>query len=445
MRTGDVPKETRFFEKNRVSGPAPSPTLALIPDSERSVSDYFAVAARGIEPVTAAELETLGATNLRVVPGGVHFEGDLATLYRANLWLRTATRVLAPLREFAAITQEMLYSQTRRVRWEDYLNPQKTLAVHATIEGSSRKGDDERSEKRPTRSRSGRERERSGPPKKGIHHSQFAALKIKDAIVDRLRREQGARPNVDRENPDILVNAHFAGGRCTLSLDSSGRSLHERGYRTQNTEAPLKETLAAAIIGLTGWDGSVPLYDPLCGSGTLVIEAALKSLRIAPGLFRETFPFQRWPDYDAALWAKLIEEARQQERDVDHPFVFGSDADPAAIRAAETNASRAGVADAVKFVVGKAEEATPPLAGPGVIVTNPPYGTRLGEEAEVRALYQRLGEHWPRAYPGWKAFVLAGNLGLARDFNLPAADKIKLMNGPLHCRLLRFDLPSQSH
>jgi putative N6-adenine-specific DNA methylase len=399
------------------------------------MQEYFAVAALGIEPATAAELARLGAGNVRPVPGGVHFEADLATLYRACLWLRTPSRILRPLREFAAISADMLYSQTRRVRWEDYLNPTRTLAVQATIEGSAAR----RQRGKPVvpgKTRPGRGDERAPP--RGIHHSMFAALKIKDAIVDRLRREQGARPNVDRENPDVLVHAHFSGGRCALSLDAVGSSLHERGYRTQSAAAPLKENLAAAILELIGWDGQVPLYDPMCGSGTLVIEAALKALRIAPGLAREKFACHRWPDFDGALWQKSLDEARRQKLSQAPCLIVGTDSDPAAIRGAETHARRAGVDQAVRFRVQAIESAESPAMEPGVIVTNPPYGERLGEESELIGLYQKLGEVLSRRFPGWTAWILAGNLSLARHIGLSATEKIKLFNGPIPCRLLKF-------
>lgn len=400
------------------------------------MQEYFAVAAQGIEPATAAELARLGAGNIRPAPGGVHFEADLATLYRACLWLRTPSRILRPLREFAAISAEMLYSQTRRVRWEDYLNPARTLAVQATIEGSAARR--QRGKPGPPgKTRPVRGDARSAPPG-GIHHSMFAALKIKDAIVDRLRREQGARPNVDRENPDVLFHAHFSGGRCSLSLDAVGSSLHERGYRTQSAAAPLKENLAAAILELIGWDGQVPLYDPMCGSGTLVIEAALKALRIAPGLARENFACHRWPDFDGALWQKSLAEARRQKLSQAPCPIVGTDADPAAIRGAETHARRAGVDQAIRFNVRAFEDAEPPAREPGVIVTNPPYGERLGEESELAGLYQKLGELLPVRFPGWTAWILAGNLSLARHIGLAAAEKIKLFNGPIPCRLLKF-------
>jgi putative N6-adenine-specific DNA methylase len=399
--------------------------------------EYFAVTARGVEPAAASELARLGAGNIRPVVGGVHFEGSLATLYSACLWLRTASRILRPLRDFAAQTAEMLYSQTRRVRWEDYLDPSKTLAVQATIEGAAARREHAKPQAAGRQDRR-RQGDRAAPPQQGIHHSMFAALKIKDAIVDRLRREQGARPNVDRDNPDLLVHAHFAEGRCSLSLDAVGSSLHERGYRTESAAAPLKETLAAAIIELIGWEGATPLYDPMCGSGTLVIEAVLKAMRIAPGLARERFACQRWPDYDGVVWQQVFDEARRQKLANPPCEIVGSDADAKAIRAAEVHARQAGVNRAVRFIVQPLEQAQPPFAGPGVIVTNPPYGERLGDEAELTALYRRLGELLTERFGGWNAWVLAGNLTLARHIGLVATEKIKLFNGPIPCRLLKF-------
>lgn len=400
---------------------------------------YFAVSARGIEPVTAAELTQLGAREVRPVFGGVHFEGDIQLLYRASLWLRTASRILRPLRDFAAQTQEMLYSQTRRVRWEDYLDPAKTLAVQATIEGGARRAEHAAASSPARQERSRGRRFDRRPERTGINNTMFAAQKIKDAIVDRLRREQGARPNVDKENPDILVHAHFAGGRCTLSLDATGSSLHERGYRLQATAAPLKETLAAAIIDLTGWDGRAPLFDPMCGSGTLVIEAAMKALRIAPGLARQSFGFQRWPEFDGKAWQRVVDETKKQKLPAPPAAIFAADADPAAVAAAEENARRAGVADAIRFEVRRFEESTPPTEQPGIIVTNPPYGARLGEEPELAKLYEQIGETLKARFRGWQAFIMAGNLSLARHIGLTATEKTKLNNGPLDCRLLKFE------
>ncbi len=400
---------------------------------------YFAVSARGLEPVTAAELVKLGAQEVHPVFGGVHFEGDMRLLYRASLWLRTASRILRPLREFAAQNAEMLYSQTRRVRWEDYLDPSKTLAVNATIEGAANRA--EHAKANPS--------ERRGPPRgkssarkpapEGINHSMFAALKIKDAIVDRLRREQGVRPNVDKENPDILVHAHFAGGRCTLSLDATGSSLHERGYRIKTTTAPLKETLAAAIVDLTGWNSAVPFFDPMCGSGTLVIEAAMKAMHIAPGLARTSFGFQRWPQFDGKAWQEVVDEARKEKLTAPPCEFIATDCDHTAVESAQDNARRAGVEKFIRFEVRQFGAMMPPTGQPGFLVTNPPYGARLGQEEELKGLYDEISEVLKARYSGWQVFIMAGNLNLARHITLTATQKVKLNNGPLECRLLKFE------
>lgn len=423
------------------------------------IHKFFAVSARGIERVTAAELEQLGAQNVQPVFGGVHFEGDLVLLYRASLWLRTASRILRPLREFAAQTQEMLYSQARRVRWEDFLDASKTLAVQATIEGAasrsaehgSGKGPPGRGERgresrgRESRGRDGRGREGHGrdfhrrPARQGIDNSMFAALKVKDAIVDRLRREQGARPNVDKEYPDIIVHAHFSGGRCILSLDATGTSLHERGYRVRGTAAPLKETLAAAIVDLSGWDCQSPFFDPMCGSGTIVIEAAMKAMKIAPGLSRQVFAFQRWPQYDGRVWQQVVDEAKSQRLPPPPGGIFGADVSADAIAAADENACRAGVGEVIRFRGERFENTVAPAAGPGVLIFNPPYGERLGQDAELQPLYEMIGPLLTERFAGWKAFILAGNLALARHITLPATDKYKLSNGPIDCRLLKFE------
>ncbi|HLJ11296.1 MAG TPA: hypothetical protein VKU82_08905, partial [Planctomycetaceae bacterium] len=234
------------------------------------------------------------------------------------------------------------------------------------------------------------------------------------------------------------VHAHFGGGRCTLSLDATGSSLHERGYRTRTTTAPLKETLAAAIVDLTGWDGRAPFFDPMCGSGTLVIEAAMKALQIAPGLARPSFGFQRWPEFDGKAWQAVIGEARQQRLAAPPCEIIATDCDRGGVEAAQENARRAGVGDAIRFDVGRFEDSAPPAAQPGCLVMNPPYGTRMGDEAELETLYKQIGEVLKSRFAGWQAFILAGNLALARRIDLTATQKFRLNNGPLECRLLKF-------
>lgn len=407
---------------------------------------YVAIASRGIEPVTAAELRHLGATDITEVIGGVQFSGNQSVLYRACLELRTASRIVKPIKEFAASNPEMLYSQVRRIPWEIYLDQRKTLAVYATIQGTAGRSKEVGGQPVKTGpakrndSRGSQRGAKPAPKAQGINHSQYAALKIKDAIVDRLRQELGARPNVDTINPDLRVHAFFAGGRCTLSIDAIGASLHERGYRQQNTGAPLKETLASAIVDLSGWNGLVPLYDPMCGSGTLLIEAARKALHMAPSLHRDRFACQRWPDHDPQIWAETVASAKANVLTTLPAPLFGSDSDPAAIRAAKVNALAAGVAPFIQFELRRIEDSIPPTKEFGMILTNPPYGERLSKDEELEKFYETIGSVWKDRFAGWTACFFAGNLGLTRCLGLEASARYKLYNGPIDCRLLKFPL-----
>jgi putative N6-adenine-specific DNA methylase len=393
---------------------------------------YFATVAKGIEPITAEELKRLGATAVEPTFGGVFFEGDTELLYRANLWLRTATRVLVPLRDFAAKTPEMLYDQVRRIKWEQLLNPDMTFAVDCTIAGSK--------SLRPREGERAEPRQQQYEQPRGLHHSKYAALKIKDAIVDQLRMKQGARPNVDTANPDVRVFAYLREGRCILSLDSSGASLHERGYRLEDAGAPLKETLAAAIIELSGWDPATPFIDPMCGSGTLTLEAAFKALDFAPGLMRQNFGFFGWHDFDEALWRKLLDEAQgRMKKRTDAPIV-GFDRDRQAVAVALENAGRAHLTRAVHFERRELERLEPVGERPGTLIVNPPYGERLGDVEELKGLYGLLGDLFKQRMKGWTAFIFTGNLELAKSVGLRASRRHELFNGPIDCRLLKYEL-----
>lgn len=418
---------------------------------------YFAVVARGVEALAAKELEAMGAADVREVVGGVHFSGPPEVLYRALLTLKTASRVLKPLREFAATTPEMVYSQVRRVVWEAYLNPQRTLAVSATAEKPA--GSAGRTNRPPPKFQRGggkggdrfnrdrRSNEPPPPPLGGttwLMNTMFAAQKIKDAICDRLKNEQGARPNVDKEQPDVSIQAHFAGGRCTLSLDATGpSSLHERGYRSEHGAggaAPLKETLAAAMIQLTGWNGLVPFYDPMCGSGTLVIEAARMAMHLPAGAGRAFFACEKWPDFDGTVWAQVTTELRARQLRKAPAPIFGSDASEMQLLAAKDNAFRAKVDRSVEFIQRNVEDAVPPTDEPGIVVTNPPYGIRLGDEERLAGFYAKLGEIFRTRFQGWIVYLLVGNLDLVQHLGMDADDSYRLMNGPISCRLMKFDL-----
>ncbi|GAB4196250.1 MAG: THUMP domain-containing protein [Coleofasciculaceae cyanobacterium] len=373
------------------------------------MNQYFATVARGLEPIAAQELERLGAKDVRPDFTGVHFVGDLALMYRVNLWARTIFRVLATLRKFPCPDATSLYKQVQKIDWQQYLQPHNTLAVNAT--GGNQK----------------------------LNHTHYTALQVKNAIVDQQRRQFGQRSSIDTENPDILINAHIYQDRCTLSLDSSGTSLHRRGYRPAVGLAPLKETLAAALLDIAEWEPSLPFLDPLCGSGTLPLEASLKALNIAPGLFRHQFAFEKWPNFDEALWQQLLDDAENSELPALKAPILGSDKDPDILNQARINAEQCGVADRVKFTQTELQELEAP-ADKGVIICNPPYGERLGDATELGDFYKLLGDIFKQRFRGWTAFVLTGNKELAKRVGLRAARRIPVYNGSISCTFLKYEL-----
>lgn len=373
-------------------------------------SRYFATCARGLEPVLAGELRDLGAGAVEPGRGGVSFAGDRALLYRANLWLRTAIRVLRPILEMPVTSPEELYEAVRGVDWSRYLTPDHTLAVDCNVRDSH------------------------------ITHSKYAALKTKDAICDQFIERHGRRPSVDVDEPMVGLNLHIYRDQAVLSLDSSGESLHKRGYRPILTRAPLNEALAAALILLTGWRGETAFADPLCGSGTLPIEATWLAIRRPPGLTRKRFGFQGWLDFDIELWTELRDEARRGVLKRLQVPIVGSDIRRDAIAFAVGNARAAGVGHLLRFEVKDVRDFRPPDGPPGVILCNPPYGERIGEEEELKGLYRTLGEVFRQQCAGWTTYVFTGNAALAKEIGLEPVQQIPLYNGKIPCRLLRFDL-----
>lgn len=373
------------------------------------MSHYFATVARGLELIAAKELELLGALEVRPDFTGVHFVGDRTLLYRVNLWARTIFRVLVTLREFPCPDASHLYQEVQKIDWEHYLKPHNTLAVNAT--GSNRQ----------------------------LNHTHFTALQVKNAIVDQQRCQFGQRSSIDTENPDLQINAHIYQDRCIISLDSSGTSLHRRGYRPAMGLAPLKETLAAALLDIAQWEPSLPFLDPLCGSGTLPLEASLKALNIAPGLFRLQFAFEKWSDFDEALWDQLLKEAGTSELPTLKAPIMGSDRDPDILKQARINAEQSGVADQITFTQTELSQLEAP-ADSGVIICNPPYGERLGDARELGDFYKLLGDVFKQRFKGWTAFVLTGNKELAKRIGLKASRRIPVYNGSLPCTLLKYEL-----
>lgn len=381
--------------------------LASASISPMKKQTFFATTAKGLEEVLGLELKNLGIGDLSPGRGGVCFRGSWLDCYRANLWARTASRILFPIAEFYADSPEALYEKVHSLCWCDYLTPGMSIAIDCNLRDSI------------------------------LTHSRFAALKVKDAIVDQFRDRTGSRPDVDVRNPDLRINLHIQKNTCTLSLDTSGEKLHQRGYRTEKTLAPLKESLAAALVLFSGWDGTSTLVDPMCGSGTIPIEAAMIAGNIPPGLNR-SFGFQCWPGFDRPEWERLLEEAREMRRDK-VPTLYGRDIDAKAIGFASRNALHAGVAKMIDFARDDFFSFVPPDS-PGTLILNPPYGQRLGEEAGLKSFYRKIGDTLKHRYKGYSAYILVGNLPLSKEIGLKPSRRIVLYNGPIECRLLKYDL-----
>lgn len=370
---------------------------------------YFATVARGLEPYAAAELEALGADT--VEPGfcGVSFRGDRYLLYKVNLWARLPFRILLQLGEISSRDGDDLYHSLQAMDWSTYLTPEQTLAVTAT--GKNRR----------------------------LNHTHFTAVRVKQAIVDQQQRQQGARSSVDTQQPDVRVNVHIHSDRCTVSLDSSGSSLHRRGYRPAMGQAPLKESLAAALIQMTGWQPHQPFCDPLCGSGTLPLEASLKALNIAPGLFRDRFGFETWPDFEVDTFQQLVEQARAAQHNSLSAPIVGCDQDGEVLHQARINARNCGVRDHIRLLQADLAAIEPP-ADHGILLCNPPYGERLGTDQDLGALYRLLGDVLKQRFKGWTAFVLSGNKALAKTIGLKSARRIPVLNGAIQCQLMQYEL-----
>jgi putative N6-adenine-specific DNA methylase len=370
---------------------------------------FFATCARGLEKVLAEELRALRAEQVEPGRGGVECHGDLALLYRANLWLRTAVRVLWPILQVPVHSPDDLYAAVQTIDWSRYMTLEHTLAVDCNVRDSA------------------------------LTHSMYAALRVKDAICDQFIAKCGKRPSVDTETPMIGLNLHIYRDEAVLSLESSGESLHKRGYRSILTKAPLNEALAAGLILLTGWHGEVPFVDPMCGSGTLCIEAAWIALRRPPGLTRRRFGFMGWMNYDVGLWTTLRDEARRQvAKQLPQP-ILGSDVRRDAIHFADAGARAAGIRNFLRFDRLDLDTFHPPEGPPGILLCNPPYGERIGEERDLKGLYRNLGKIFRERCPGWKLFVFTGNAFLARQIGLKPVHVFDLFNGKIPCRLLHYE------
>ena len=387
----------------------------------------FLPCAAGVEPWLADEVRRIAGTDPETLRGGVRLDADWSAMLRLNLHSRLAQRVLVQVEHRPYRAEDDLYEAAAGVPWEEWFTPRETFKIELTAHQS---------------------------PLKSLN---FAALKIKDAVADRFRERGGVRPDVDTQWPAVRVFAHLSADQVTLYVDTSGEPLFKRGWREDKGEAPLKETLAAAMIAASGWDAATPLYDPCCGSGTIAIEAAQIACNIAPGLLRR-FGFERLRGYSAAEWGELKGQAQAARRAPTAPL-FGSDVAFRMVDFAQRNAERAGVGEAVQFRGGDALQRMPPGDNPGVMLLNPPYGERIEaagiagrghggrEQAQMENagdFFAQLASHWKRNYAGWTAWVLSPDARLPTRMRLKESRRIPMWNGPIECRLLRFDMVAGS-
>ena len=371
---------------------------------------FFATCAPGVEPLLHAEVKRLGLARPERQVGGVRFEGTLRDAQRANLWLRTAVRVLQRLSRFEAADENALYRGVSAIDWSQHLAPEGRLWIDAQVRDSA------------------------------LTHSHFVAQRVKDAVVDALRTPSGTRPVVERQDADLRLHLHLFRDRATLSLDTSGESLHRRGWRRTQATAPLSETLAAAMLLASDWDLRSPLIDPFCGGGTLLIEAGLLATHTAPGLFRECFGFERWPGHDAAAFEALKEEARAQRRPAGKLRLVGRDWDPARLEETRTHGAVVGLAGALDLDVAEASQFDPRPGWNAWIVTNPPYGGRVGEIGKLTELYRSFGRRLREHCAGYHLALLCGEPLLTTALGLLDARHMQLQNGGIACELILADL-----
>jgi putative N6-adenine-specific DNA methylase len=374
---------------------------------ETRSSEYIAKTVSGLEEVLLGELQSIGAENIIPLKRAVGFDGPPGIMYRANYCCRTALRILKPLKSFEVPDQQSLYDSIAAIPWEDLLDPSNTMAVDSIITDSV------------------------------FTNSQYVSLKTKDAIVDRIRSKHGTRPSVNLDKPDLRINVHIHKKSCSVSLDSSGRSLHKRGYRISAGLAPLNEVLAAGLIMLSGWDGISPFVDPMCGSGTLLIEAAMKAGNIPPAFFNPEFGFMRWKEYDPEAWFRIKEEEDGKITDIGC-LIHGCDISAKAVDSVRENIRFAKLTDKIRIETSSFENFIPP-GDSGIVVTNPPYDERLHVN-DMTAFYRTIGDVFKKKYKGYNAWVISSDLRALKFIGLHPSRKITVFNGPLECRFVRFTL-----
>ncbi|TQD39290.1 THUMP domain-containing class I SAM-dependent RNA methyltransferase [Haloflavibacter putidus] len=362
----------------------------------------------GFEDLLEKELRNLGAMDVKKGVRNVTFVGDKGFMYKANLALRTAIKILKPIRSFKVFTEEDLYNKIRTIDWSDYLSANQTLAIDSTVHS------------------------------KVFTHSKFIALKTKDAIVDQFREKTGHRPSIDLDYPDLRINIHIEDKYCTVSLDSSGQSLHKRGYRSATNLAPINEVLAAGMLMLSGWDGRSDFLDPMCGSGTILVEAAMIACNIPPNLNKKEFGFEKWKNWDVELFEKIEESLLNRIRGFEHKII-GYDKASSAVYKAVENVKNANLSDFIEIEQCDFFRTEKPVNGPLHMVFNPPYGERL-ELLNLEKFYEDIGNTLKRNYHETQAWFIVSNLEAIKNVGLRPSKKIKLYNGKLESRFLKYEI-----
>ena len=361
----------------------------------------------GFEEILAKELRNLGAGNLEIGVRNVAFDGDIGFMYKANLCLRTAIKIIKPIASFQVSGEDDLYRKIFRLDWAEYLSVDDTFAIDATVFSDS------------------------------FTHSLYVSQKTKDAIADKFRETDGKRPNVDVKNPDLKINIHIHNDQCNVSLDSSGASLHHRGYRTATNIAPINEVLAAGLLLLSGWDGQCDFMDPMCGSGTMLSEAAMIACNIPANINRKGFAFEKWPDFDADLYEKIIEASLKKTREFHHKII-GMDKAPSAVRKATENIENANLSDYIEVKRDNFFKTEKQTEGPLHICFNPPYGERL--DIDMQNFYASIGDTLKQGYPGTNAWMITSNLDALKFVGLRPSRKIKVFNSHLESRLVQYEM-----
>jgi len=363
--------------------------------------------AAGLEEVLAGEIKALGAKNVRIMHRAVLCEGNKELMYRINYNVRTALKVLKPFKNFYAKNPDELYKKVQEINWCELLRTDQTFCIDAVTSG------------------------------RFFTHSQYAGLKMKDAIVDQFREVIGLRPSINTLNPDLRINFHIREDKVTILFDSSGESLHHRGYRKQVDKAPMNEVLAAGLILLSGWKADCNFLDCMCGSGTLPIEAAMFAMNIPAGYYRKEWGFMKWDDWDPELWKRVKEEADSQIREFDHE-IWASDRSPKAVAIAEGNINYAHLQHDIHLMKKDMNDLTPPEGG-GILIINPPYGDRL-EEDDIDTLYENIGHTLKHNFEGFQCWLITDDAVALKHVGLKPSAKIPVWNGPLECRFVRFDI-----